>query len=89
MAESLGAMKYSVGSVEQLRGNQQESLCSSTDERLVIEHYMYFELRGFRYDIIEYHEIYMNVRTLKTELDPGSWIVDVPFKTGFNSCLAC
>ena len=23
----------------------------------------------------------MNVRTLKTELDPGFWIVDVPFQT--------
>ena len=74
-------MKYSVGSVEQLRGNQQESLCSSTDERLVIEHY--FELRGFRYDTIvhalgEYHEIYMDVKTLKTELDPGpgSWVLN-------------
>ena len=29
------------------RETQQESLCSSADERLVIEHY--FELRGFRY----------------------------------------
>ena len=68
-----------------IKRHQQESLCSSADERLVIEHY--FELRGFRYDTIahslgEYHEIYMNVRTLKTGLDPGSWIVDVPFKTG-------
>ena len=49
-----------------------------------MEHY--FELGEFRYDTIvhslgEYHEIYMNVRTLKTELDPGSWIVDVPFKS--------
>ena len=24
----------------------------------------------------------MNVRTLKTKLDPGSWIFDVPFQTG-------
>ena len=45
-------------------------MCSSADERLVIEHY--FE-RGFRYDTIvhflgEYHEIYMNVRTLKRKL---------------------
>ena len=44
-------------------------------------------MRGFRYDTIvhslgKYHEIYMNVRTLKTELDPGSWFVDVPFQTG-------
>ena len=29
-----------------------------------------------------------NVRNLKTELDPGSWIADVPFKTGllFGLC---
>ena len=45
------------------------------------------QCNSFRYDTIahslgEYHEIYMNVRTLKTGLDPGSWIVDVPFKTG-------
>ena len=70
---------------------QQESLCSSTDESLVIGHY--FDLRGFRYDTIahslgEYHEIYMNLRTLKTGLDPGSWIVDVPFKTGFLCVLS-
>ena len=50
-----------------IKRREQESLYSSTDERLVIEHY--FE-RGFRYDTIvhflgEYHEIYMNVRTLK------------------------
>ena len=48
-----------------IKRRQQESLCSSADERLLIEHY--FE-RGFRYDTIvhflgEYHEIYMNVRT--------------------------
>ena len=66
--------------------HQQESLYSSADEKLVTEHY--FELGEFRYDTIvhslgEYHEIYMNVRTLKTVLDPGSWIVDVPFKIGF------
>ena len=57
-----------------------------------MEHY--FELGEFRYDTIvhslgEYHEIYMNVRTLKTELDPGSWIGDVPFKNyQLYSCLA-
>ena len=45
-------------------------MCSSADERLVIEHY--FET-GLRYDTIvhflcEYQEIYMNVRTLKRKL---------------------
>ena len=30
----------------------------------------------------------MNVRTLKTELDPGFWIVDVPFQTGLVVWLA-
>ena len=50
-----------------IKRREQESLCSSAVERLIIEHY--FE-RGFRYDTIvhflsEYHEIYMNVRTLK------------------------
>ena len=53
-----------------IKRRQQESLCSSADERLVIEHY--FE-RGFRYDTIvhflgEYHEIYMNLRILKRKL---------------------
>ena len=45
-------------------------VCSSADKRLVIEHY--FE-RGFRYDTIvhflgKYHDINMNVRTLKRKL---------------------
>ena len=53
-----------------IKRRQQESLCSSPDERLVIEHY--FE-RGVRCDTIvhflgEYHEIYMNVRILKRKL---------------------
>ena len=53
-----------------IKRREQESLCSSADERLVIEHY--FE-RGFRYDTIvhflaKYHDIYMNVRTLKRKL---------------------
>ena len=48
-----------------IKRRQQERLCSSADERLVIEYYFG---RGFRYDTIvhflgEYLEIFMNVRT--------------------------
>ena len=69
-------MKYSVGSEEQYRDVKSKV---SAVPRLVIEHY--FE-RGF--DKLRYHcplsgrvpRVYMNVRTFKTELGPGSWIID-------------
>ena len=69
-----------------VKRHQQESLCSSADEWEAGNRTLLWTERigtdTIAHTLGEYHEIYMNVRTLETGLDAGSWIVDVPFKTG-------
>ena len=84
MAESLRAMsnkETSTGTAVQFRRREAGHRTLMTQGVLVRYH---CPLSGTG----EYHEIYMNIRTLKTELDPGPWIVDVPFQTSLVVWLA-